>query len=214
MELSCDGVAGPETLEAASVVNAAGLYADEVAALFGARFEQRFTKGSYFRVRRNLVRHLVGRCLPVMARSAFMRRSTSGGASASAPTSSRRLTDRLRGVDEGRRGAFLLAARRYLPSLTEADLAADTCGIRPKVEGGDFIIRLEGPWFTCSNRVTRHHGMPRHRRACGYAPRVTPYRLGRRPARDAPPAGRNAPRTRACARRVARSFPPCGVRRA
>jgi L-2-hydroxyglutarate oxidase LhgO len=51
-------------------------------------------------------------------------------------------------VDEGRRGRFHEAVRRYLPGMSADALHPDLCGIRPKLQGPgepyrDFVIREE-----------------------------------------------------------------------
>jgi len=49
-------------------------------------------------------------------------------------------------IDERKGEAFRESVRVYLPSIAEADLHADLCGIRPKLQGPgepfrDFVIR-------------------------------------------------------------------------
>ena len=51
-------------------------------------------------------------------------------------------------VDETKAPAFARAARRLVPAITEEDLAPDTSGIRPKLQGPgedfrDFVIAEE-----------------------------------------------------------------------
>ncbi len=142
--LACDGVAGREEIDADLVVNAAGLYADFVAALFGVEVTQRFVKGSYFRVKRRLVKRLVYPLPPADGSlGVHVTVDLAGDVRLGPdvePAASR--TDYV--VDESRRGAFYAAASRYLPGLREDELSPDTCGIRPKAPGGDFVIRREG----------------------------------------------------------------------
>jgi len=140
--LQCDGVAGREEIRAAFVVNAAGLYADVVAKMLGATYEQRFVKGTYFRSRRAVVSRLVyplphGEGLGVHATV-----DLAGGVRFGPDTSAAPSRDDYT-VDESRRAAFGEAVRRYIPSLNDDDLSPDMCGIRPKIAGGDFVIAKE-----------------------------------------------------------------------
>jgi len=137
--IACDGVLGREDVRASFAVNAAGLYADEIAAMTGFDHPQRFVKGSYFRCRRALVKRLV---YPLPSRDGLGVHATIDLAGAvrfgpdTEPARSRDDYD----VDESRRAEFFAAARRYVPALREEDLAPDTAGIRPKVPSGDFVI--------------------------------------------------------------------------
>ncbi len=143
--LVCDGPVGLERVRAARVVNAAGLWADGIAAMFGVALPQRFVKGSYFRVKRPLVRALVYPVPPAdgMSLGVHATINLAGhvrlGPDAQA-ASSREDYD----VDEARAGAFFASASRWLQNLRIEDLAPDTAGVRPKVASGDFEIRSEG----------------------------------------------------------------------
>lgn len=146
--LECDGNVGRETIEAHVVVNAAGLWADDVAEMFGVDVDargmrQRFVKGSYFRVKRPLVSGLVYPVPPTDGASLGIHTTVDlAGALRIGPdaTPASRIDY---AVDESRRGAFHAAASRYLVGLREDDLMADTAGIRPKVASGDFTIELD-----------------------------------------------------------------------
>lgn len=169
------------TIEVTAVVNAAGLWADEVAALIGLDvdalgYRQRFVKGSYFRVhRRGLVSHLV---YPVPPRGlaglgVHVTLELDGGIRLGPdvePLAGRALDYR---VDEARRGAFFAAASAYLRDLREDDLAPDQAGIRPKLTlpgepARDFVIAeesarglpgwvnllgIESPGLTCALEI-------------------------------------------------------------
>jgi L-2-hydroxyglutarate oxidase LhgO len=143
-------------VETAHVVNAAGLDADLVAALSGFDCPQYFVKGNYFRFRtKQSFSHLIypvpppdhagvgvhvtleldgGTRLGPDVEPLAARPGAPGGAPA--PFA----------VDESRRDAFAAAAGRYLDGVRPEDLIADQAGIRPKVRGGDFVIREESRW--------------------------------------------------------------------
>ncbi len=137
--LRCDGVAGPEEIRASLVVNAAGLYADAVAKIFGATYEQRFVKGTYFRSRRAFVSRLVYPLPHAEGLGVHATVDLTGGVRFGPDTSPATSRDDY-ALDESRRAAFGEAARRYIPSLRDDDLSPDTCGIRPKAASGDFVI--------------------------------------------------------------------------
>jgi L-2-hydroxyglutarate oxidase LhgO len=150
--LSCEGPAGDERISAARVVNAAGLWADEVAALFGVDLPQYFVKGSYFRVKRPIVRGLVYPLPPRDGAGLGVHTTVDlAGNVRLGPDAEPARSREDYAVDESRRGAFHAAASRYLPSLRETDLEPDTAGIRPKIAvaasgqatGGDFVLRAE-----------------------------------------------------------------------
>jgi L-2-hydroxyglutarate oxidase LhgO len=141
--LQCDGVAGREEIRAAIVVNAAGLYADAVASMFGATYTQRFVKGTYFRCKRPVVSRLVYPLPDADGLGIHATVDLAGGVRFGPDTSP--ATSRSDyALDESRRPIFADAVRRYIPSVRDDDLSPDTCGIRPKVAGGDFIIERSG----------------------------------------------------------------------
>ncbi len=142
--LEIEGVVGRETVDASIVVNAAGLYADDVAAMFGVSYPQHFVKGSYFRVKRPIVQRLVYPLPPGDGSLGIHATVDLTGSVRIGPDAqpARSRTDYT--LDESRRTMFHAAAVRYLPNLRADDLEPDTCGIRPKVTGGDFIIERHG----------------------------------------------------------------------
>ncbi len=123
------------------VVNAAGLHADDVAALAGidvdaAGYRQFYVKGSYFRVRR---RGLVSRLVYPVPEEGLaglgihVTVELDGSAKLGPdvePMGGRAHDYR---VDEARAETFLRAARTYLPVLEADDLSVDQCGLRPKL---------------------------------------------------------------------------------
>ena len=144
---------------ASSVVNAAGLDADTVAAMPGldveaADYRLSWTKGSYFRIRDGK-RHLARRLLYPVPPSGHgsllgihLTVDLDGGLKLGPDIEA--LADRRQdyAVDEERRGSFLAAARRYLPLLEADDLSPDQSGIRPRLQrpGGpfrDFVLEEE-----------------------------------------------------------------------
>lgn len=186
-ELVFDDPSGDEVrLSTPRVVNVAGLDADVVAALPGldvdaAGYRQTWTKGSYFRVRSSR-RHLARRLLyPVMPHGygsvlgIHLTVDLDGELKLGPdvePLSERRADY---SVDESRRGAFLAAARRYLPSLDEDDLSPDQSGIRARLQAidapfRDFVVveeserglpgwvnlvGIESPGLTCCLELAR-----------------------------------------------------------
>ena len=176
-----DPIGAVDTALATRVVNAAGLGADDVAALAGidvdaAGYRQRWVKGSWFRVRR---RGLVSRLVyPTPPRDL----SGLGIHVTLDPSGDLRLgpdVEPLGGrvfdyaVDEARRPAFFAAAATYLRGLREEDLSPDQAGIRPKLSlpgepARDFVIAeesgrglpgwvnllgIESPGLTCALEI-------------------------------------------------------------
>ena len=131
-----------ESITCERVVNAAGLAADDVAALGGidieaASYRQHYAKGSYFAVRGGATKLLTHLVYPVPDPQSLGVHAVIG------------LDGRLRfgpdveylpgrdenyRVDENRRSAFGAAVRRLLPSLRDEQLTPDMSGIRPKLQ--------------------------------------------------------------------------------
>ena len=134
------------------LVNAAGLHADEVAALAGVQTETiRPCRGDYFRLAARVrYRHLI---YPVRRRGApglgvHLTLDLDGnarlGPDAEFCTSRTDFSPR-----EDKLQAFLEAARRLLGPLEAQQLSYDGCGIRPKLPGtdADFVVREDRPGF-------------------------------------------------------------------
>ena len=145
-----DAAGREETVIASRVVNAAGLDADEVAALAGfdvdaCGYRQHFVKGCYFRLRKTSLFHHLIYPVPPPDHAGVGVHVTLGidGSVRLGPDTQE--IDRTRDyrVDENRRDAFFAAARGYLVGIEPDDLEPDQAGIRPKVRGGDFIVREE-----------------------------------------------------------------------
>jgi L-2-hydroxyglutarate oxidase LhgO len=150
-------------LRAAVVVNAAGLWADAVAALAGvdldaAGYRQHFCKGDYFSIvpaRTGRVSRLV---YPLAATGAervgtrihltldLAGRMRLGPDAVWLPDAWRNAPQYQ--VDGSSRELFWQSAHRYLPWLEPSDLAPEGAGVRPRVSGPgqtprDFIIQHE-----------------------------------------------------------------------
>jgi L-2-hydroxyglutarate oxidase LhgO len=142
------------TLRAATVINAAGLHADEIARTMGidcekAGYSIRPCKGEYFKVadrHRGTLHRLV---YPVPTHVHLGAHAVLGldGSLKLGPSSF--YVDSLDyGVDAAHASDFHAKASRFLPFLSREDLTPDMSGIRPKLyrEGEpfrDFIIREE-----------------------------------------------------------------------
>jgi D-amino-acid oxidase len=156
-------------LAATRVVNAAGLDADQIAALTGARHRHHFVKGSYFRLRRKLVERLVYPVPePNLVGLGVHATVELDGAVRLGPD-----VEPLAGreidyaVDENRASAFFRSASRWLRGLREDDLLPDQSGVRPKLaldRVADFVIAedaprwvsligIESPGLTCALEI-------------------------------------------------------------
>jgi L-2-hydroxyglutarate oxidase LhgO len=156
------GEAG-ERLLAKTVVNAAGLYADRLAATAGfdvdaLGYKLHWCKGHYFRVRSELrLPHLV---YPVPVKHGLgihMTMDREGRVRLGPDTEF--VDDLDYEIPAERADAFRASVRRYWPGPEIDDLTPDTAGIRPKLSGPgdgfrDFVIREESDrgfpgWINC-----------------------------------------------------------------
>jgi L-2-hydroxyglutarate oxidase LhgO len=144
-----------EQLDAARVVNAAGLKADAIAAAVGLDvdtlgYRQTYVKGTYFQLSgAPLARHLI---YPIPPRSmmGLGTHLTVGldGSNRFGPDTEV-LPDRIIDyrLDESRRAAFVAAAARYLRRLDPSRLEPAYAGVRPKLMSPgaprDFVISEE-----------------------------------------------------------------------
>ncbi|HEY3129708.1 MAG TPA: NAD(P)/FAD-dependent oxidoreductase [Acidobacteriota bacterium] len=146
----------PFTLEADLVVNAAGLYSDQIASLAGFRYQLHYCKGCYFSVNQSkahLCSHLI---YPAVGEH-----SVSLGVHVGFDLTGRmRLGPDAHYIERNEdysvpielKDPFYEAAHRYLPFLEPEDLAPEMSGIRPKLQGpgepfADFVIRQDLPQF-------------------------------------------------------------------
>lgn len=127
------------------VVNAAGLYADEISALFGINdFRIRPRRGEEFildKKKENLTNHLLFP-LPSKVSKGILVIKTADGNPMIGP-SAEDIEDKedLSTTDEGFK-KVLTGAKRLVPSINENDIIAYFSGLRPAA-GDDFIIRYE-----------------------------------------------------------------------
>jgi L-2-hydroxyglutarate oxidase LhgO len=144
----------PVSVAAAALVNAAGLHADQVAALAGvdvdaAGYRQHPCKGDYFALAPGAPLRFAGLVYPVHGAAGLGVHVTLdlGGRVKFGPDA--HYVSRLDyAVDAGKAEAFAEAAGRYLPGLRAAWLSPDQAGIRPKLQGPgdafrDFVVAEE-----------------------------------------------------------------------
>ena len=143
-------------VQAAAVVNAAGLYADEVAAMAGVgRYAIHPCRGDWFRLRTTTsFSHLV---YPVKGPGTaglgvHLTIDMDGGVRLGPDAQYVRSKEDYCDAPH-KRSVFAKAAGRMLRGLSEADLTYDSCGIRPKLRGPgeaeerDFVIAEDLPRF-------------------------------------------------------------------
>lgn len=165
------------------VINAAGLFADRIAAMIGidideAGYRIHFAKGSYFSVvssKSKLVSRLVYP-VPVNEGLGVHALIDWGGRLKFGPDVEYLNDGKIDySVSEGKRKAFAESVRRILPMIADDDLAPDMAGIRPKLQAKgdpprDFAIAhekgrglqgfvnllgLDSPGLTCSPAIAR-----------------------------------------------------------
>jgi L-2-hydroxyglutarate oxidase LhgO len=144
----------PASVEAAALVNAAGLHADRVAALAGmdveaAGYRQYPCKGDYFALAPGAPLRFGGLVYPVHGAAGLGVHVTLdlGGRVKFGPDATY-VSALDYAVDAGKAEAFAEAAGRYLPGLRAEWLSPDQAGIRPKLQGPgdafrDFVVAEE-----------------------------------------------------------------------
>lgn len=141
-----------ETVKTRMIVNAAGLYSDQVTGMLGLDIEQcgyrlHYCRGEYYRLRpRHSFSHLVYP-LPEKAGLGIHLTLDLNGGQRLGPDFC--YVDEIDyNMDDRARDKFYQSARRYLPWLKRDDITPDYCGIRPKLQDRgedfrDFVIREE-----------------------------------------------------------------------
>ncbi len=138
-------IAGARTFKARRVINAAGLYADEVCGMVGIRdFKITPRKGEEFlldKKRENITNHLI---FPIHTKTSkgMLVIKTSDGNPMIGPTAED-ISDK-EDLSTSREGfeKVLSSVKRLVPSINGDDVIAYFAGLRP-VAGDDFIIRHE-----------------------------------------------------------------------
>jgi len=134
-----------EEVTARWVVNAAGLYADEVSRIFGAE-EYRIVprKGEEFLMERNAMCYTNKVVFPVPSPNSkgMLVIPTVEGTTMVGPTAVE-VEDKedLRTTEENFEKVFY-SARRLIPAVSERDIITSFAGLRPTLEGDDFYIDL------------------------------------------------------------------------
>lgn len=137
--------ASGESLEARYVINAAGLYADKVSALFGA---EKFTivprKGEEFLMDRN-ARAYTGKVIfpvPSHVSKGMLVIPTVEGTTMIGPTAVTAGDKEDCATTSENFAKVFYSARRLVPSVSERDIITSFAGLRPTMEGDDFFIAI------------------------------------------------------------------------
>lgn len=136
-----------EKLRAAYVVNAAGLYADKVSALFGA---EEFTitprKGEEYLMDRNAKAYTRRVVFPVpgSVSKGMLVIPTVEGTTMVGPTAEDAESKEDYATTRENFEKIFYSARRLVPSVSERDIITSFVGLRPALEGDDFYIDISG----------------------------------------------------------------------
>jgi glycerol-3-phosphate dehydrogenase len=137
------GSDGGGSVRARFAVNCAGLYADEVSALFGAeRFSIVPRKGEEFILDRN-ARGLPGKVIfpvPTRLSKGILVIPTVEGTCMVGPTAVEIEDKEDLATSQSNLEVVFAAARRLVPALSERDIITAFAGLRPTLKGGDFYI--------------------------------------------------------------------------
>jgi glycerol-3-phosphate dehydrogenase len=136
---------GGELLAARYLVNAAGLYADEVSAACGAeRFRIIPRKGQEFLLDRNAA-GLPGKVIfpvPNPTSKGILVIPTPEGTCMVGPTAMEQDDKEDLGTTRDNFETIFHSARRLIPKVSERDIITAFAGLRPVLEGGDFYIAV------------------------------------------------------------------------
>jgi glycerol-3-phosphate dehydrogenase len=132
-------------LKARYVVNAAGLYADEVSAACGAeRFQIRPRKGQEYLLDRNAA-GLPGKVIfpvPNPTSKGILVIPTPEGTCMVGPTAAEQEDKEDLSTSRENFETIFHSARRLIPQISERDIITAFAGLRPSLEGGDFYIAI------------------------------------------------------------------------
>ncbi|MFH1201588.1 MAG: NAD(P)/FAD-dependent oxidoreductase [Candidatus Omnitrophota bacterium] len=163
------------------LINCAGLNSDKIARLIGLDKEEyrlKYCKGDYFRVHNNKALFINRLIYPVPKedRAGLGIHATLDLAGGLRLGPDDEYVDRIDyNIDESNKNIFYESVRQFLPFIELEDVAPDTSGIRPKLQGPkeefrDFIIRdetdnghlgfinligIESPGLTCCLSIAR-----------------------------------------------------------
>jgi len=132
-------------LETKYVINAAGLYADEVSRIFGAEeFSITPRKGEEFLLDRNATAHTSKVIFPVPSHvsKGMLVIPTVEGTTMVGPTASEQEDKEDRSTSSENFQKVFYSARRLIPSVSERDIITSFAGLRPTMEGDDFYIDI------------------------------------------------------------------------
>jgi len=150
-ELSGTSVGDRFSVTAKIVVNCAGLYSDKVAAMVGLDVDKlgyrlHYCKGDYFRVAGKPPVQMLVYPVPVAAGLGTHLTPDLGGSVRLGPNTY--YVDHVSYDVESNEEEFRRDVARYLPTITNHQINADSAGVRPKLQGPsdgfrDFVIRHE-----------------------------------------------------------------------
>ena len=136
------------------IINSAGLYSDNIAAMAGIDIDRRgyrlkYCKGNYFSASPSpKLNHLVYPVPPENTESLGIHATLDLSNRVKFGPDSQYIDEIKYSIDEGRRESFYQSIRNYLPGIKPEYLHPDMCGIRPKLQGPgeayrDFVIKDE-----------------------------------------------------------------------
>ncbi len=134
-----------ESLRARYLVNAAGLYADEVSAIFGAEHLQiKPFKGQEYLLDRNAVGlpEKVIFPVPSTVSKGILVIPTPEGTCMVGPTAIEAINKEDLSTTQSNFEKIFHSARRLIPKISERDIITAFAGMRPTLEGNDFYIAI------------------------------------------------------------------------